>query len=340
MPRVITKKSTVAGKIPLAGDLEIGELAVNTADAKLYTKHSNGDIVDLSGGGSGSNDPLDLISRENPTPPVDDTVRLFGRRIAGRMLPAYIGPSGLDSALQPWLARNKIAWFNPPGNGGTVNQFGMAVVTTGTATQANVGTANIHQAMRRLEYAVTTASTSAVAGIRGGQNQFHIGDTNTPFGGFTFIARFGPSRGAASNTTRRFFAGMTSSTAAPTDVDPSAGTTWANIIGVGADAADTNFHIMHRTGTGQVAKIDTGIPKAYADNTEMFELALFTAPTGTPSVGIRFTRLSDGVHFSHTITTNLPTATTLLNWQIWNSVGGTSSVIGISIASVYIETDF
>lgn len=45
MPRVITKKSTVEGKVPLSSDLEIGELAVNTADKKLYTKHNNGSIV-------------------------------------------------------------------------------------------------------------------------------------------------------------------------------------------------------------------------------------------------------------------------------------------------------
>ena len=45
MPKVITKKSTVAGKVPLSSDLDIGELAVNTADKKLYTKHSDGSVV-------------------------------------------------------------------------------------------------------------------------------------------------------------------------------------------------------------------------------------------------------------------------------------------------------
>ena len=45
MPKVITKKSTVAGKVPLATDLDIGELAVNTADKKLYTKHSDGNVI-------------------------------------------------------------------------------------------------------------------------------------------------------------------------------------------------------------------------------------------------------------------------------------------------------
>ena len=47
MPRVITKKSTVPGKVPVPADLEIGELAVNTADKKLYTKHSNNTVVQI-----------------------------------------------------------------------------------------------------------------------------------------------------------------------------------------------------------------------------------------------------------------------------------------------------
>jgi hypothetical protein len=286
-----------------------------------------------------ANPSLDLISRVTIDPPPEDTVRLFARRIANRMLPAYIGPSGLDSSLQPWLARNKIGWFNPPGNAVTVQTLGLNITGTGTATAANVATTNIHTAIRRLEYAVTTASTSAVAGLRNTTAQYHLGDSETPFGGFNFVARFGPSRGQASNSTRRFFAGMTSNTNAPTDVNPST-TTWANAIGVGTDNTDSTFQIMYRTGTGTMQKINTGISKSYSDNTEMFELALFTAPTGAPTVGYRFTRLSDNTFFSGEITDNLPSTNQLLTWQIWNSVGGTSSVMGMAIASVYVETDF
>ena len=72
----------------------------------------------------------------------------------------------------------------------------------------------------------------------------------------------------------------------------------------------------------------------------MFEVAIFTAPTGTPAAGVQLTRLSDGLTFSHVITSNLPAATTLLGFQAYNSVGGTNSVIGISLASLYLETDY
>ena len=273
-----------------------------------------------------------------PLASAPDGVVMGGRSIAGRMFPAFVGPSGLDSSVQPFIARNKVGWFNPPGNATTVQTIGMNVSATGTATAANIATTNIHTATRRLEYAVTTAAATAVAGVRSTALQYHIGDPATPYGGFTFIARFGPSRGSAINSTRRFWAGLTSQTGAPTDVNPS---TWAiNGIGVGTDSTDTNFQIMHRNASGTMTKINTGISKSYNDATELFELALFTAPTGTPTVGALFTRLSDGASFSTSITTNIPAVSQLLTWQIWNSVGGTSSVIGVSIASVYMETDF
>lgn len=53
--KIILKKSSVANKVPLATDLEIGELAVNLADAKLYSKNASGTVISV-GGGSGSGD--------------------------------------------------------------------------------------------------------------------------------------------------------------------------------------------------------------------------------------------------------------------------------------------
>ena len=48
------KRSAVQGKAPVVGDLELGELAVNTYDGKLYTKKNDGSdsVVEIGGGGS------------------------------------------------------------------------------------------------------------------------------------------------------------------------------------------------------------------------------------------------------------------------------------------------
>lgn len=47
MATLITKNSQTASAVPSAGSLSVGELAVNTADGKLYTKHSNGTVKEI-----------------------------------------------------------------------------------------------------------------------------------------------------------------------------------------------------------------------------------------------------------------------------------------------------
>ncbi len=54
--KIIIKKSSVASKVPLAADLEVGELAVNLSDQKLYSKNASGTVILVGSGGSGSGD--------------------------------------------------------------------------------------------------------------------------------------------------------------------------------------------------------------------------------------------------------------------------------------------
>jgi hypothetical protein len=46
------KRSTVPSSVPTAGNLEVGELAINIPDGKLYTKNTDGTIKELGGAGS------------------------------------------------------------------------------------------------------------------------------------------------------------------------------------------------------------------------------------------------------------------------------------------------
>jgi len=47
--KIILKKSSTGGGVPLAADLDNGELAVNLVDRKIYTKDNGGTIVKLDG---------------------------------------------------------------------------------------------------------------------------------------------------------------------------------------------------------------------------------------------------------------------------------------------------
>jgi hypothetical protein len=43
-PKVLLKRSSVVGRIPTAGDLDYGELAINYADGKIYYKDNSNNI--------------------------------------------------------------------------------------------------------------------------------------------------------------------------------------------------------------------------------------------------------------------------------------------------------
>jgi len=45
--KILLKKSSTAGAVPLTTDLEIGEVALNLADRKLYSKNNSGNVVPI-----------------------------------------------------------------------------------------------------------------------------------------------------------------------------------------------------------------------------------------------------------------------------------------------------
>jgi hypothetical protein len=46
------KRSESASAVPSSGDLAVGEIAVNSADQKIYTKQADGTIVEIANRGA------------------------------------------------------------------------------------------------------------------------------------------------------------------------------------------------------------------------------------------------------------------------------------------------
>lgn len=88
---IITKHSTTVGAVPLVSNLEVGELAVNTADAKLFTKHSDGSIVSLTP------DAADLSAINQDIKPAVDNMFSLGSS-AMRMATVYAGTSAINTS--------------------------------------------------------------------------------------------------------------------------------------------------------------------------------------------------------------------------------------------------
>ncbi len=293
-------------------------------------------------GGTDTEITLKAITTE-PTAPSAGNIHLYAKSLAGRVMPKWVGPSGIDSAMQALLATNKVGWWNPSGNVATVpGVVGFTAPTTvGTATARNVATTNLFTRTKRLGYI-----SSATAGNLGGHynpasgTQYTIGN-GSGLGGFTYIVRFGTSDASTVSTARQFV-GLSSSTAAPTNVEPS---TLTNSIGIGHGAADANLKLFYG-GSAAQTPIDLGanFPKNTL-STDMYELILF-APTNTNNtVGYRVLRLNTGTVAEGTLTaatpgTQLPSSTTLLGHRVWRSNNTTATAVGIDVASVYIETDY
>lgn len=110
--KIILKKSSVVGKVPAAGDLEVGEIAVNLADAKLYSKNASGTVISV-GGGSGSGDVV------GPSSATDNAVARFD------------GATGK-------LIQNGLVTIDDNGNVSNVNSIGFdttpATLPTGEGT--------------------------------------------------------------------------------------------------------------------------------------------------------------------------------------------------------------
>lgn len=285
------------------------------------------------------NDDLVLLENASFTVPSSNSVKLIARDIATRSIPAYVGPSGLDSALQPLLGRNKVGYWSGIAGATTNIGTGIALTATGTATSATWATTNLISTMNRLDFRATTAATNAVSGFRGGASNYWRGNS-AGLGGFTYICRWGIGGLGTSISTIRAFVGLRASTSAPTDVAPN---TLTNAVGMGWDSTDSTVQI-YSCGSAN-SKIDTGITLNRVISTnasaQVFEIAMFCPPNGS-SISYTVTELGTSNTYSTTVTTTtaLPSSTTALNVYGYTSAGGTNTSMSIAVCGIYIETDY
>jgi hypothetical protein len=303
-----------------------GEIQFNNAGA-----FGGAADVEIEGG------QLRLPAIAVPTAPAAGGLKMFASNVGGRILLASIGPRGLESPMQPHIGRKKVVTWNAQGGNTNLNGDGLPFTTLGTGTVSTPSTTNFWSYIAKLEYLITTAVANAIAQVRSNTNRFTAGGTSANLGGFHAVFVWGPATGVAT-TTHRAFCGMRS-TAAATDVETS---TITNMAGMGWDAADTNIQFMHNDGSGTATKIDLGasFPVPTVDRSKIYRLTLFSPPGLTQSVGYEVEDLGTGAVATGTVTTDLPSTATMMAPSIQMTSGGTLSVIGIAVASVYIETDY
>lgn len=274
----------------------------------------------------------------SPAAAAADTTNLYADKFAnGLMLMGFRGPTGSPWMMQPHLGFGQVGIFEPV-TGTTVSNIGLNPTTVGTATAAAIALGNQRGRMRRVEYLVTTAATTAVAGWRSNSASFTIGGSAAWEGGFYIVMHGGPSTGVT-NASHRFFLGLLGNAAAPTDVNPS---TQLRCVGIGYDAADTQVQIMTNDATGAATKVALGasFPKPNANRSFTYRLELYSPPGTTQAVYYRATYLETGAVATGVITADLPANSDLLQPYSYVSVGGVSSVVGLAVGKMLYGTEF
>lgn len=119
--KIILKKTSTASKVPLSTNLEIGEIAVNLADQKLYSKNASGTVILVGSGASGGTGDVvgpssatdNALARfdgttgkliQNGTITQDDTGNLSG--ILSETYNTVTTPPAIVEGLEAWDSGN------------------------------------------------------------------------------------------------------------------------------------------------------------------------------------------------------------------------------------------
>ena len=204
---------------------------------------------------------------------------------------------------------------------------------TGTATARTPATTTKFTSMARVGY-VSAASAGSSAGWRFGVAGVGVvrGDA-AGIGGFDVKFRYGiatlPSAG-------RVFVGLHSASTVIGNVDPS---TLTQIVGVGADAADTNLSVMHNDGSGTATKIALGA--AFPAKTTALDIydVWFGCAANAATIEYLVVNKVTGETASGSIASDLPTNTTFLQHHIWCNNGATAVAGAIDLSFIWTETD-
>lgn len=235
------------------------------------------------------------------------------------------------------LGRRRVGWTSV--SHGTQQSFAQVQNNTGTVTFPTITATSLFSSASHAIY-TSTASVDVRVGVAWTQNEIFRGNVDMT-GGVILELNFGFITGTS---TSRFFCGLTPTSTLPTlATDPS---NLTDCVGIAFDSADTNFQVMHNDSAGTCTKVDLGAnfpkPTGAALSRDVYYMMIYCPPNSGGTAGnfqyylLRrddLTKVTSG-----TITTNQPTASTLL-YQSWAYGTGPSSAVAVAAAFMRMQSE-
>lgn len=274
-----------------------------------------------------------------PAAAAADTLKLYAKKVAGRMLPKITGPNGIDTIMQVGLSGNSVFMVAPASGTTAPTAWGGTLTTAATMSlQQTIASSNPWQATSRKRFATSTTAGN-LSGMRTAYTQWFRGNA-AGFGGFFFRAQLGQNinlNGA------QCFVGLCASTGA---LAATAGAVSAlvNMIGVGYDTTDAstgNWQLFRNDGTGTATKVDLGATNAARNTTHGYDLIIFCPPGAATEIFVRIVNLHNGATVLDTsYTTDIPAVNTGMAFKAEVNNGAVAAAANLEVAKVYIETDY
>jgi hypothetical protein len=287
-----------------------------------------------------------LVAQSDPSAPSAGRDIFYAKTIAGGYTaPAFKNPTNTPVQLQSSFGFKKIIQ-------GTVNGAGSAYVflpasaignatVVGTATAISSTNTSFFTRINKFSQISSATAGNFASLVYNSNNQqvITLGVPGTPnAGGFLWVYSFGIGDTVASPRT---FVGLSSATAAATNVEPS---TLINAIGVGQGAANTNLFVYYG-GSAAQTPINLGVNfPTNTSSTDWYQVVLFAPPNSNNTVYYQVTRQNTGDVATGTLTgtagTALPANTSNLYYRGWRTNNATAAAVTLQYGAMYIETDY
>lgn len=257
-----------------------------------------------------------------------DTLKIFARKVAGRMTLKYIGASGVDQAVQDKISENRNGFYLP--NNGTAVGLNLGIGWTSAGTVSHPTPSStapaIYNQQKRTRWANIVTTTNQLLGLRTATAEKSYWRGNAAgLGGFNFHARFGIGLWPAA--TVRLFVGLNDSNAGWVASDTLTG----NGCGLWHDTTEaaTVLNFVTRNGT-TATKAAITLATALAAG-QCFDFWMWSAPNGS-EIWYRLVELNTGTLLVDTsTTTTIPLNTAFMGPELMMS-NGTANITVTTVA--------
>lgn len=285
----------------------------------------------------------DWSAISNPDAPGADILRVYARKISGRMVPKWTPPSGRDTPFESaWYGNNKVLYL--PNTGTTAGLNLGTPWAVGTTVAHPAPTAGMYTQIKRTTSTNVVTTTNQILGVSSIVStaaQFWRGNSAGQ-GGFFFFARFGiETLTAASPNATRLFVGLQSGTTSilASDTIPA-----ISCVGLWHDTTDgaNVINLLTKDGTTATKNALAGSPTTPYATGQGYDFYMFCKPNDN-TIYYRLDNLNTGAILSEgSVTTTVPAATTFMGPVVGMSNGTANIVaatVGIGVNKIYVESD-